>query len=363
MREGEELSDWLLFMGLDLRPAMSRSLLEALGSPRGVLQASQAELLAIGGVSAEMATKIRQGPDRKHLTGWMDYAERNGVFVVPYDSPFFPPLLNEIPDPPTALLARGDQAALTGDAVAMVGTRHPSPYGRIVADRMARELSRAGLTVVSGGAVGIDTASHQGACVDGRTVAVLGCGLDVPYPPGNQDLFDAVCRHGAVISEYPLGARPDTWRFPARNRIISGMSLATIVVEAARKSGALITAGYAGQQGREVMAVPGLVDSPRSRGCHALIRDGATLIENADQVLESLGRSTLLDLETNGRVDPVDVPLDQGLILLALKEGQKHLDDLINECRLPAAQTGAALTMLEMRGLVKRIPGNHYTRL
>nr|MDQ2730484.1 DNA-protecting protein DprA [Armatimonadota bacterium] len=190
---------------------------------------------------------------------------------------------------------------------------------------------------------------------------VLGCGLDIPYPSGNQALFETVAQRGMMVSEFSLGARPESWRFPARNRIISGISRATVVVEAAEKSGAIITAGLAGVQGREVMAVPGQVNSPKSRGCHALIRDGATLVENAEQVMEALGWGSMAR-EAPATVTP-ELPMDQGMLLLALREGQKHLDELTSECGLSPAQAGAAVTLLEMRGLVRRVPGNHYVRV
>jgi len=363
--ESARLADWLLFAALEIRPRLARRLLEVLGSPGAVLDASRGELEECEGVTPDLAERAQSGRDRRELATWMEFARRQSVEVVPFDSPAFPWLLNQIPDPPAALFVRGSVDALSGDAVAIVGTRHPTREGVALARTIAAGLAAAGVTVVSGGALGIDTAAHSGAVGAGRSVAVLGCGLDASYPMSNQNLFEKIAGQGAVVSEYAMGARPDSWRFPARNRIISGLCRAVVVVEAARKSGALITAGFAAEQGREVMAAPGLVSSAQSKGCHALIRDGATLVEDAEQILESLGlvaRPTPPGTPLPGATPP-DLPIDQGALLLALSSGQRHLDELSSECGLAPAQAGAAITLLEMRGLVRRFPGNHFARV
>lgn len=359
----EDLSEWLLLAALELRPRLARRLLEELGGPGSVLSAQLSQLTAVEGVTPETAARITTAGNRPELSRWLSYAERAGLQVAPFYSAQFPALLNEIPDPPAALFIRGKPACLIKDAVAMVGTRAPSDYGKMTAGAIAKGLASSGVAVVSGGALGIDTVVHQAAVGAGVTVAVLGCGLDIAYPVSNQNLFNRITEQGAVVSEFPLGARPDSWRFPARNRIISGLSRGTVVVEAAQKSGALITAGFAGEQGREVMAVPGPVSSVRSRGCHALIRDGAALVENAAQVMEVLGWASPGEAANRAPAAlPLDLPLEQGALLMALGPGQRHLDELTTECGLSPAQAGAAMTMLEMRGLVRRIPGSHFVR-
>lgn len=359
--QNSELAAWLLFAALELRPRLARRILECFGGPAAALEASSEALICVEGVTPEAASRIQTGARRKELAGWMEFAVRRSIYAIPFDDPSFPSLLNEIPDPPAVLFARGSVTAFSQPAVAMVGTRAATRYGLGVAEAMAKGLAGSGITVVSGGAVGIDAAAHRAAAGAGCTVAVLGCGLDVPYPSGNQALFEIVAQNGMMVSEFALGARPESWRFPARNRIISGLSRATVVVEAAEKSGAIITAGLAGNQGREVMAVPGPVNSPKSRGCHALIRDGATLVENAEQVLETLGWGVV---EKAAAAPPTpELPMDQGVLLLALRDGQKHLDELTSECGLSSAQAGAAVTLLEMRGLIRRTPGNYYVRV
>ena len=359
---GDALCSWLDFASLELRPRLTRRILDDLGGPGAALESSMAELLSIEGVTPEIAGRIQACTRRQDREKGIEYARKQNLFGIPYDGGSFPLLLREVADSPAVLFGRGNAGALHGDCVAMVGTRLATRYGRMIAESMAAALAAKGVAVISGGAIGIDTAAHKGACSTGVTVAVLGCGLDIQYPASNQALFNQISENGAVISEFSLGARPDSWRFPARNRIISGLSQATIVVEAAERSGAIITAGMAGDQGREVMAVPGPVNSPQSRGCHALIRDGATLVENADQVLESLGWQSGAAAEPPKDRPAPDLPLEEGFLLLALRSGQKHLDELAVECGLTSAQTGAGLTMLEIRGMVKRIPGNQFVR-
>ena len=290
--------------------------------------------------------------------------EQLDVQLVPRDHPDYPPLLREIPDPPPALYVRGTLAAEDRRAVAIVGSRQVSEYGKRVAYRFGRELAEAGLTVVSGLARGTDTAAHRGALEGGgRTLACLGCGVDVAYPYENRDLAKAIAGSGALLSEYPLTAPPDAWHFPSRNRIISGLSLGVVVVEAPQGSGALITTDCAVDQNREVFAVPGSIENPRSRGPHALIRDGARLVESVEDILRELrldGSQQTLDLGLDDA--PPDLSTDEAALYALLSHEAQPVDDLILETGLPAATVGGALVTLELKGCARRLPGNMYIR-
>jgi DNA processing protein len=258
------------------------------------------------------------------------------------------------------LYVRGKIKECDHRAIAVVGTRRASPYGRLVAETLARDLAAAGVTVVSGLALGIDSAAHQGALSAGRTIGIAACGLDVTYPPSNHALISRVAAQGAVISEFPLGARPERWRFPARNRIISGIALATVVVEAPEGSGALITADHALDQGRDVFAVPGAVNTVQSRGTHLLLKQGAKLVESVRDILEELDLPAAPQRE-EPKVDELSPEERDVLALLTLH--QKDVDSLIQETRLPSSQINVILTVLELRGLVRRMPGNTFVCL
>ncbi|MGC9320270.1 MAG: DNA-processing protein DprA, partial [Armatimonadota bacterium] len=243
-----------------------------------------------------------------------------------------------------------------------------SPYGEQVAERLAGELARRGFTIFSGLAVGIDADAHRAALnVGGRTIGVLACGIDVNYPAANAQLRDDMTGSGAAITELAPGTPPTRDRFPQRNRILSGLALGTIVVEAPAKSGALITARLAAEQGREVFAVPGNITSPVSRGCHDLLRHGACLVETAEDVVEGLG----IMLEAVPEREPAaererkldELPGDQQQVLEALSHQPRNIDDVTADCDLPASQVSSALMLLEVKGLVKRFPGNQFVRI
>jgi DNA processing protein len=233
-----------------------------------------------------------------------------------------------------------------------------------MAYKISRDLSKRGLTMISGGARGIDTVAHT-AVLDtgGRTIAVLGSGLDVPYPYENRKMLDTIAENGAVISEFIPGTKPDAWRFPVRNRIVSGMSLGVLVVESLLTGGAMITANVALEQGRDVWAIPGTTDTPASQGPHRLIKDGAKLIECVEDILEELG----IDKDTSGKQESVKLPdnlsSEQKILVMALSLHPKHIDEIISECSLSPASASSNLTLLEMLGLVRRVPGNSYVRV
>ncbi|MGC3970831.1 MAG: DNA-processing protein DprA [Pirellulales bacterium] len=286
------------------------------------------------------------------------------------DTPQYPGWLGSIVDPPSILYVQGTIKPQDAVGVAIVGSRHATQYGMEVAERLAQGLARAGVTVVSGLVRGIDAAAHRGALdVGGRTFAVLGSGLAKIYPPEHGGLATEVVNSGALISEMPLRAEPISGAFPQRNRIIAGLSLGVVVVEAAFRSGALITARHALEQGRDVFAVPGRIDSRMSHGCHQLLRDGAKLVESVDDILEELG--PLPEAAPRGDAGPaVHKPAElllntnEKLVLSVIGEGQATAIDVLIACTgLAAAQVLTTVSVLEMRRLVKRVPGNAVMRI
>ena len=286
-------------------------------------------------------------------------ARRLGIAAVPWGDASYPVLLAPIPDPPLVLWMRGDPSAFDQPSVAIVGSRAATSYGLEAASRLAGDLAAAGALVVSGLARGVDSAAHRGAlAAGGRTAAVLGSGVDVVYPPEHRGLCDAVAADGVVLSEWPPGTAPRPFHFPARNRIISGLSLAVVVVEAAEKSGSLITAGCALEQGRAVMAVPGSILSGRHRGCHALIRDGAAVVDSAEDVLAELRGSSLHPAAREG---PAPAPSDR--LLACMHPGESYdVESLGRETGLTAPQLLSKLLGLELRGVVRRIDGGRFVR-
>ncbi len=327
-------------------PRTKHRLLAALGSPAAVLQASRDVLADLStDRAADRIAEFRATHDR--LPAEVD------AQILTLADPDYPPLLRSLPDPPLALYVRGRLPQ--GPCVAVVGTRRPSGEGVEVARRMAADLAAAGVCVVSGLARGIDAAAHRGALeVQGATVAVLGCGIDRVWPADHADLCEAVASQGAVISEYPPGTPPLRHHFPARNRILAGLSQAVVVVEARERSGALITAEFALELGREVFAVPGCVLNPRSRGPHQLLREGAHLAESAEDVLSVLGLPS--------RRSSTPAPPPESASLLELLGEPSHLDELVRATGQSAAAVSAALLALEVRGLVRRLPGGRYVR-
>lgn len=297
---------------------------------------------------------------REQARSALDRAAARGIVAIPWGDPRFPPLLAAIPDPPLALWVVGDPGTLCLPGVAIVGSRAASPYGIEAASRLAGELAAAGMTIVSGLARGVDSAAHRGALAAGAiTVAVLGSGADVIYPPEHRGLAGAISADGAVVSEYPPGVPPLKQNFPSRNRIISGLSLGVVVIEAADHSGSLITAARANEQGRHVMAVPGNILSGRFRGSHALLRDGAGVVDGAADVLAELGASSLRSLCAAAPRD--DAARDQ--VLRAMAAGEAYdLDTLTAETGLAPPALLPRLLDLELGGRVRRVGGGRFMR-
>jgi DNA processing protein len=363
-----DLADTLLLSMISgVGPRLRQLLLERFGSPAAILGASESALRSVPGIGAKLAGVVRRARDEIDVGRELEICARHQVTIVPFGGDSYPAGLREIADPPGVLFVRGAITPADALAVAMVGSRHATRYGLAQAERLAGSLARAGLTVVSGLARGIDGAAHRGAlAAGGRTIAVLGSGVLNIYPPEHRALADEVVAHGAVISEAPARAAPLSGAFPQRNRLISGMTLGVVVVEAAVQSGALITARHAMEQGREVFAVPGPVDSRMSRGCHRLIRDGAKLVETADDVLEELGPLVSAAPLSDGRLvhHPAELTLnDQERLVLDAIDGRATLiDQIVADSGLPTPCVLSILSVLEMRRLVRRLSGNLVSR-
>lgn len=344
-----------------------------------IVDASVNELKQIHGIGAQSAENIRRAIDDADCQRERALMAEHDAAIIVADDDDYPPLLAAIPDPPSALWVRGEMTAADYISIGIVGSRKCSSYGREQASRFASMLSQCGYTIVSGGALGIDGEAHRGAIrVQGRTIAVMGCGLSELYPPQHKELFEQVIKHGAVISEFPMATQPRPENFPRRNRIISGLSAGVLVIEAALRSGALITARLASEDhGREVMAVPGRVDSPASAGCLTAIREGwAALVTSAADVLaqlESAGHLVRGAMEAAGKLQSQLFETDNGSAVAKLSAPQQvivdvlrdaaggkgsgavmELDQLASRCGLPMGQVMAELTLLELRGQVRR---------
>jgi len=335
-------------------------LFERFGSPADAWRSTEKQLVTIGGFTPDGARELVLRRRSIHPEAEMAFLEKKGVSFLSYIDPGYPDLLKKIFDPPPGLFVKGEFNDSGIQSVAVVGSRRATRYGLAVAEKLAGDLAGSGVTVVSGLARGIDTAAHQGAlAAGGRTVAVLGCGVDVGYPAQNRKLKDQIALTGAVISEFPLQTTPQPWHFPIRNRIVSGLSSGVVIVECAEKSGALITADFALEQGREVMAVPGNITSALSRGPNLLVRQGARPVENAGDVLEELGLDRLF------RVDKPETPAvslspEEKAVSDVLSTDPVTLDQIVERSGLPAQKALATLTFLEMKGFAHQLTGRLY---
>ncbi len=363
-----ESEAWLALNAAELPPRAVIELLDHFGSPAAIVAAGHAATAAVSRLTE--SNKIRLSAAAKGEYGReVERLERLGVRLVMMRDAEYPANLRQIHDPPPLLFVRGSLLTCDERAVAIVGTRRVTPYGRLVSETLARGLAERGVTVVSGLATGAVAAAHRGALsAGGRTIGVLACGIDVPYPRETLDLREQAVEHGAVISEVPPGTAAKRHRFAQRNRLVSGLSLGVVVTEAPERSGALITAEHAAEQGREVFAVPGSVNSEFSRGTHALLRDGAHLVESVDDIIAELALPEIAAPAATPRpaaqaTPPLDLTSDETVILDALSLQQRHMDEIIEDCRLPANRVSASLLMLELKGLVRRLPGNMFMRV
>jgi len=362
MDDRERLLPWFCLRSVPgVGCLLFKRLIDAFGSPDAVLAADPAQLSSVEGVSSKVARAIaghRHPPDAAHD---LDRALAAGFAVTTLHDAAYPPLLKEIADPPAYLYVAGSLPA-TDRCVAVVGSRHPTRYGVENTWELSRTLAMQGLTVVSGMARGIDTAAHSGALDGGgTTVAVLGSGLDRIYPAENRSLFGRITASGAVISEFSPGAEPEAHHFPIRNRIISGMSLGTVIAEATLRSGSLITARLAADQGRDVFAVPGSIHSFKSTGTHTLIKQGAKLVEHAGDVIEELlPMMAAAPAPLPDRLEPPPLNDDESAVFEAIGPYPIHIDDLLRGLRLDPGRLSALLLALELKGVVHQLPGKRF---
>jgi DNA processing protein len=361
-----DIAAWIWLHRLELPSVKAKRLLDAFGSPEAIRDASARELKNAGTeLQAAALERLLAAKDDTDVSREIETLDALGAFAIPIASPAYPASLKAIHDPPILLYALGELRPDDRFAVGIVGSRRATHYGKSLAGRLAKDLADRGVVIVSGLAYGVDTEAHRGALKAGRTIAVLGSGLDVVYPAANRDLAAEVAANGAVLTEAPLGAQPDAWRFPARNRIISGLSLGIICVEVPIASGALHTAAFAMEQGKSVMAVPGDAANGKNSGCHRLLKDGACLVETYEDVLLELGVPVhaLPDAPAETLPLPLDLSDDEARLMDALSLQPVQMEDLITQAALSAPAASSALMMLEIKGHVKRLAGNSYVRV
>ena len=344
-------------------PVRVKRLMEVFGSPVKVLRAGEHELRAVDGIGPDVAESIRGWESQLDLGAELELVRNFGARVVTMGCADYPALLREIHDPPIVLYVWGELQDRDRHAIGIVGTRKPSHYGGECAKKLSYQLASAGVTVVSGLARGVDTAAHQGAlAAKGRTIAVIGSGFLSLYPPENQALAEKIAGSGAVVSEFSMQVQADRQTFPMRNRIISGCSFGLLVVEAGGRSGALISANQAGEQGRSVYAVPGRIDQPNAIGSNRLIQQGAKLVTGASDILDDMG---MLFAET-----PVLTPSaapelagNEASVHAAIGDAETSADEIIARCGLPTHVVSSTLLALEMKKLVRQLPGSRFVKL
>jgi DNA processing protein len=362
----EDIFYWL---ALSLTPGVGsvliKRLLDRFKTPEAVFRASLKELTKIEGLGEKVAGEIQKGPLEESVKRELSLLAKVGGKIIAFNDDAYPKRLKDIYDPPALLYIRGELRRQDELAVAIVGSRKTSPYGRWFTERIGQDLARHGVTIVSGMARGIDSVAHKGALQGGgRTIAVLGCGIDVIYPSENRDLFHQIIDKGAVLSEFPMGSRPEGGHFPRRNRIISGLAIGVVIVQASARSGSLITAGYALEQGREVFAVPGNVGAEGSRGTNQLIKEGAKLVESSEDILEDVLPQWRREGETVREAEAPDRDLtgEEKVLYELLGETPLHIDSIIRESRLDPGKVSSLLLNLELKGLISQWPGKCFSK-
>ena len=349
----------------------TKELLAYFGSAITIISLKHQDFIASNIVSPVMATKILNFCRGNFLKEESDLIKKHNVTVLTYLDDSFPALLQEIPDVPIILYTKGPLDILKNISMAIVGSRKASIYGRLMADKFASELSQMGLVIVSGLARGIDTAAHKGCLkVGGQTIAVLGSGFAQIYPAENKDLFNEIIKQGVVVSEFPMKTKPLAYNFPVRNRIISGLSLGVLVVEAALRSGALITSRFALEQGREVFAIPGKIDYPTAQGTNHLIQKGAKLVHNVQDIIEEFSPYFQKIIQQIQMKRPLskhqflnkNLSQNERCLFNCIQDQPVHVDDLLNRSDLSLTGTMNTLIKLEMKHIIKQLPGKYYIR-
>lgn len=357
-----DIEDASLWIALSLIPGLGSQnlckLLQAFGDPAAIFATPTSQLKEI--VSREIANLIAQGPESDQLQAGLTWLAQDHNHLITLSDPHYPQALLEIPDPPPILYAKGDLQLLGMPAIAMVGSRNATAQGEKNAEDFAQALCHAGLCVISGMALGIDGAAHRGALkANGATIAVVGTGLDIVYPARHRELAHQIVARGLILSEFAIGTPSRAQNFPRRNRIISGLSLGTLVVEANVQSGSLITAKLAAEQGREVFAIPGSIHSPVSKGCHQLIKQGAKLVDNIQDIVDELGIFT-----TNSNLDfTASAPAESNPVLDFMGFDPISMDILIERSGLTSENLSAILLVLELENKIASLPGGRYQRI
>lgn len=365
MVETQELEALIQLLAVPgIGPARVRALVGHFKSGAAVLQATQNELCRVPGIDQALAQSLLESRNPEFAQQQLALMQRGQYTIVTFWDEAYPARLKQISDAPVLLHVQGSLRSVAHNVIAIVGTRSPTTYGRIATEKIVAGLVARGITIVSGLARGIDTIAHRTVLQNGgRTVAVLGSGLDVVYPTENLGLLEAIVGSGAAISEFPFGTKPDATNFPRRNRIISGLSLGVVVIEAGRESGALITANFALEQGREVFALPGNIFSAKSAGPHQLIREGARLVESAEEIVEELqGQLDLFAGVADEHLLPPDLQESDAAVFNLLSHEPLHIDILTRKLARSSAQVMAILLDLELRGLIKQLPGKFFVR-
>lgn len=334
-----------------------RGLLGIFGGVKEIFYAPMSALLECKIITLPIAKRIRRFSEWDEVEEEIKYLKEISASLISITDNNYPELLRNIFDPPLILYCRGKKDLLNSKCMAVVGSRHPTEYGREVTKKLTDELCEAGFTIVSGFAQGIDSEAHQSAIdANGSTIAVFGSGIDVIYPAGNNELYNLLSGCHLIITEFPPGTKPFKSNFPRRNRIISGISTGVVVVEATLNSGSLITASCAVDQGRDVFAVPGMITSTRSQGCHYLIKQGAKPIESVKDIIEDFDviKKNCLN------IDDLNLSDNEKLIVETLKDGKKHIDIIIESVKMPSSDASGILTNLELSGIVKQLPGKYF---
>ena len=370
----QSIRAWLTLQGIrGLKPGILSNLLHRYGSPEAVQSASFNDLLSEGGVTTAVAKAIVEKPDAERLSQIdqdIQSIEQGKFSILTILDPDYPPRLKMIPDPPPLLYMTGQLNQADHQAIAVVGSRRGTPAGCVFTRQLSEQLAEIGFTIVSGLARGIDAAAHEGALKSsGRTIAVLGCGVDKTYPPEHRKLRDHIETRGAVLSEFSPGTPPRGYHFPQRNRLISGLCLGVVVTEAAAKSGSLITARFASEQNREVFAIPGSLSNVMSRGPHSLIKQGAKLVEGPDDIIEELLpqlESPMCDRIKDPSPSPIsespDLEAEEQAVYDQISLEPITLEEIITQGCLSAAEVLSILLSLEMKGLIRQLPGTQYIR-
>ncbi len=358
--------DWLALKHIaGIGNVLYKRLIETFKTPEAVFSSDKARLLSVEGMSTDVIKAIHDFKGFDEVDRELEIIAKEEISLLPLNDPDYPPLLSAIYDPPPLLYVKGDRKVLNIYPIAVVGTRKNTPYGRAVAEKISRGLAEMGFTIVSGFARGIDGVAHRTAlAAGGKTIAVMGSGIDRIYPPEHRRLFSEIAQNGAILSELPMGTEPEAHHFPQRNRIISGLSLGCVVVEAASGSGSLITARLALEQGREVFAVPGLIFSETSRGPHQLISSGAKLTTSVEDIVEEI-KDEMRPPQgiSSAKRETTTLEGDEKVLYQMLSWEPKQMDQIIDESHWPAATVSGILLSLELKGMVRQMSGQFFVKI